>query len=78
MKPVELVARAIQNSSKPGGMVLDTFAGSGSTLIACEQTGRCCLTMEIDQFTHFANVLVPNFSCIFASLSCLNRPLRGG
>ncbi|GHT30879.1 methyltransferase [Planctomycetales bacterium] len=48
MKPVELVARAIQNSSKPGGTVLDTFGGSGSTLIACEQTGRRCLTMEID------------------------------
>ncbi|MCL2745420.1 MAG: DNA modification methylase [Planctomycetaceae bacterium] len=49
MKPVELVARAVRNSSKPGGTVLDTFGGSGTTVIACEQTGRKCLMMETDQ-----------------------------
>jgi len=47
-KPVELAVRAIQYSSKPGENVLDLFAGSGSTLIGCEQTGRRCYTMEID------------------------------
>ncbi|GHT43916.1 hypothetical protein FACS189454_00010 [Planctomycetales bacterium] len=47
-KPVELVVRAIQYSSKSGENVLEIFGGSGSTLIACEQTGRRCLTMEID------------------------------
>lgn len=48
MKPVPLVARAIQNSSKPGDIVLDMFLGSGSTLIAAEQTGRICYGLEFD------------------------------
>lgn len=48
MKPVKLVARAIVNSSCEGDTVLDLFGGSGSTLIACEQTGRACRTMELD------------------------------
>jgi len=47
-KPVELARRAIQYSSRPGENVLDLFAGSGSTLIACEQMGRRCYLMEID------------------------------
>lgn len=48
MKPVELVARAITNSSKKGNIVLDLFGGSGTTLIASEQTGRQCRMMELD------------------------------
>ena len=48
MKPVELIRRHIENSSNPGHSVLDQFAGSGSTLIACEQTGRKAFLMEID------------------------------
>ncbi|HBT75347.1 MAG TPA: chromosome partitioning protein ParB, partial [Planctomycetaceae bacterium] len=48
-KPTELAVRAIQYSSKPGENVLEIFGGSGSTLIACEQTGRNCFAMEIDQ-----------------------------
>jgi len=47
-KPVELAARAIEYSSRPGQRVLDLFGGSGSTLIACEQTGRRACLMEID------------------------------
>ena len=47
-KPVELAARAIQYSSKPGDNVLDLFGGSGSTLIGAEQTGRRCFVMELD------------------------------
>ena len=47
-KPVELAVRAIQYSSLPGENVLDLFGGSGSTLIACEQTGRQAFLMEID------------------------------
>ena len=47
-KPVELVRRAVQNSSRPGQTVLDTFVGSGTTIIACEKAGRRCLGMEID------------------------------
>ena len=47
-KPVELALRALQYSSRPGEHVLDLFAGSGSTLIAAEHTGRRALLMEID------------------------------
>jgi DNA modification methylase len=47
-KPVELAARALQYSSRPGENVLDLFGGSGSTLIAAEQTGRHAFLMELD------------------------------
>ncbi len=47
-KPVELAVRAMQYSSSPGENVLDLFGGSGSTLIAAEQTDRCALLIEID------------------------------
>ncbi len=48
MKPLALIERAIQNSSQAGDKVLDTFLGSGSTLIACERTGRICYGMELE------------------------------
>jgi DNA modification methylase len=48
MKPVELVERAIQNSSTPGDIVLDPFGGSGSSLIAAEKTGRTARIIELD------------------------------
>lgn len=48
MKPLELVERSINNSSKPGAIVLDLFAGSGTTLLACERLGRVCRTMDND------------------------------
>ena len=47
-KPVELVERALLNSSKAGDLVVDLFAGSGSTLIGCERRGRIARLMEID------------------------------
>jgi DNA modification methylase len=48
MKPVELVERAIRNSSKPGQVVLDPFGGSGTTLIAAEKAGRVARLIELD------------------------------
>ncbi len=48
MKPVELVQRAINNSSRLGDVVLDPFAGSGTTLIAAERTGRVARLIELD------------------------------
>ena len=48
MKPVELVERALRNSSRPGDTVLDCFGGSGTTLIAAEKTGRRARLMELD------------------------------
>ena len=56
MKPISLLARLINNSSKPGELVLDAFGGSGSTLIACEQLNRCCYMCEIDP--HFVDVII--------------------
>jgi DNA modification methylase len=48
MKPLELVEKAIENSSAEGAVVADFFLGSGSTLIACERTGRSCYGIELD------------------------------
>lgn len=48
MKPVQLVAKAINNSSKDGDVILDLFGGSGSTMAACEQLNRACYMMELD------------------------------
>lgn len=48
MKPVEIPRRAIENSSKNGGVVYEPFMGSGSTLIACEMIGRLCYGLECD------------------------------
>lgn len=56
MKPIELVAEAIVNSSLKGDTVCDIFGGSGSTLIACEQLGRRCLMMELDP--HYCDVII--------------------
>lgn len=56
MKPVPLVARAIKNSSNKGDNVLDLFGGSGTTLIACEQTGRKCYMSELDE--HYCDVII--------------------
>lgn len=56
MKPVNLVVRAITNSSKKGDVVLDLFGGSGTTMIACEQTGRRCFMSELDP--HYCDVII--------------------
>ncbi len=56
MKPVELVERAINNSSKSRDIVLDCFGGSGTTLIACEKLNRQCRMIELDP--KYADVIV--------------------
>jgi DNA modification methylase len=48
MKPVELVEKAVKDGSKQNEIVLDLFGGSGTTLIACEKTGRQARLMELD------------------------------
>ena len=56
MKPVELVERAIKNSSKSRDIVLDLFGGSGTTLIASEKTGRQARLIELDP--KFVDVII--------------------
>lgn len=56
MKPVELIANALLNSTKNEENVLDVFGGSGSTLIACEQLNRNCFMMELDE--HYCDVII--------------------
>jgi DNA modification methylase len=51
-KPVELIARLVKKITDPGGLVLDPFAGSGTTALACLMTGRRCLAIEIDAHYH--------------------------
>ena len=59
MKPVALIAYPIMNSSLTNSIVLDPFGGSGSTLIACEQTDRICYTVELDE--KFCDVIVKRY-----------------
>jgi DNA modification methylase len=59
MKPIALVAYPIMNSSLTNCIVLDPFGGSGSTLIACEQTERICYTIELDE--KFCDVIVKRY-----------------
>ena len=59
MKPIPLLAYPIMNSSMSNAMVLDPFGGSGSTLIACEQTDRICRTIELDE--KFCDVIVKRY-----------------
>lgn len=59
MKPVALVTRAIENSSQSGDIVLDMFGGSGTTLIAAEQCGRCAYLMEIEP--RYIDVIVKRY-----------------
>ena len=56
MKPIELIANALKNSTDENNLVLDLFGGSGSTLIACEQLNRKCYTMELDE--HYCDVII--------------------
>lgn len=59
MKPIPLLAYPIMNSSLTNSVVLDPFGGSGSTLIACEQTDRICYTVELDE--KFCDVIVKRY-----------------
>lgn len=59
MKPIPLLAYPIKNSSMANSIVLDPFGGSGSTLVACEQTDRICYTVELDE--KYCDVIVKRY-----------------
>ncbi|HHW90660.1 MAG TPA: site-specific DNA-methyltransferase, partial [Clostridiales bacterium] len=59
MKPLKLLERLIKNSSRPGELVLDTFGGSGSTMMTCEQLNRTCYMMELDPI--YCDVIVQRY-----------------
>ena len=59
MKPIPLLAYPIRNSSMSNTLILDPFGGSGSTLIACEQTDRSCVTIELDE--KYCDVIVKRY-----------------
>lgn len=67
MKPVALVERFVANSSRRGEAVLDLFAGSGSTLIACERLGRSALVMELDP--RFVDVIIRRWQELTGNLA---------
>lgn len=71
MKPVKLLARLICNSARHGEIVLDPFLGSGSTLLACEQTGRTCRGIELDP--HYCDVIVQRWEEITGEKAQLVR-----
>lgn len=58
-KPLDLLAYPLQNSSQENAIVIDTFGGSGSTLMACELTNRICYTMELDE--KYASVILRRY-----------------
>jgi len=58
-KPLDLLAYPIRNSTQENAIVLDTFGGSGSTLMACEQTNRICCMMELDE--KYASVILRRY-----------------
>ncbi len=73
-KCVELAARAMQYSSRPGEHVLDLFGGSGSTLIAAEQTGRRAFLMELDEL--YADVIVERWQKLTGKTAVLDGTKR--
>jgi DNA modification methylase len=70
MKPVELIERAIRNSSKNRDIVLDLFGGSGTTLIAAERTGRSARLMELDP--KYADVIVERWQNLTGGIAVLD------
>jgi len=69
MKPVALVERAIRNSSKGRDTVFDPFGGSGTTLVACEKTGRQARLVELDP--KYADVIVTRWQAFTGKAAML-------
>lgn len=76
MKPVPLFGYLIQNSTKPGDIVLDTFGGSGTTVIAAEQLGRAAYLMELDE--RYCDVIIKRWEEQTGEKAMLRRADGGG
>ena len=72
MKPPELVERCLRNSTRRGQLVLDPFAGSGSTLVACEASGRAARLLELDP--RFCDVIVGRWERLTGERTERERP----
>ena len=70
MKPIELIERAIRNSSKSRDIVLDLFGGSGTTLIAAERTGRSARLLELDP--KYVDVIVERWQNLTGGVAVLD------
>lgn len=62
MKPIPLIEKQVKNSSRQGGVVLDIFGGSGTTLLACENLQRCCYTCELDE--RYCDVIIQRWETL--------------
>lgn len=71
MKPIDLIAKLIKNSSKENDIILDLFGGSGSTIIAAEQLNRCCYIMELDP--KYCDVIVKRWETLTNKEAILNK-----
>ena len=76
MKPIDLLCYLIKNSSKIGDVVIDSFLGSGSTLIACEKTGRQCYGVELDP--QYCDVIVKRWENFTQKTAELQKATENG
>ena len=74
MKPVRLFGYQMANSSLPGNIILDTFGGSGTTMIAAEQLGRKARLMELDP--HYCDVIIARWEKLTGEKAVKLNPLN--
>ena len=70
-KPVELHARILEDFTRPGDVVVDCFGGSGTTLIACEITGRKCLMMEISP--EYCDIIIGRYNSLHGTMPLFGK-----
>ena len=73
---LELVERALENSSRAGGIILDLFLGSGTTIVAAERTGRVCYGLELDP--HYCRVAIARWEAFSGDRAKMLRDKRKG
>ena len=71
MKPIDLIARLVKNSSKENDIILDLFGGSGSTIITAEQLNRICYSMELDP--KYCDVIVKRWETLTNKEAILDK-----